>query len=91
MEGEYWRRIPFEIRVRAVDPRKDSGRTVNVLSFQGEQSQPTQLIELMARMRLIKSRMTLAYNVARRAVDSMREQVSTWEHTVSSQVQMSTG
>jgi hypothetical protein len=44
-----------DIIVCAVDPRKDIGRTVNVLSFQVERSQPTQILELLARTRLIKS------------------------------------
>jgi hypothetical protein len=44
-----------DLIVRAVDPRKNIGHTVNVLSFQVEKSQPTQLLELLAHMRLIKS------------------------------------
>jgi hypothetical protein len=38
------------------DPRKSIGHTVKDLSFQVEKSQPTQLLELLTRMRLIESR-----------------------------------
>jgi hypothetical protein len=71
-----------DLIVRAVDPRKNIGPTVSVLSFQVEKSQPTQLIELMARMRLIKSRKTLGHDIARRALQSMRERVDLGMHGI---------
>lgn len=60
-----------DLIVRALDP-----------SFHMEKSQPTRLIELMARMRLIKSRKTLVFDVARRALQSMREKVDLGTHGI---------